>query len=101
MRQNLGNWYSVPSLGVTFITLTSIIWGCALPAAPDGGPRDKEPPVILEASVPHGSVNVRGNEISWRFDEFVVLSSPQQNFTSSPPLPVGTTYELRRSILNS
>ena len=95
MRQNLGNWYSVPSLWVTFITLTGIIWGCALPAAPDGGPRDKEPPVILEASVPHGSVNVRGNEISWRFDEFVVLSSPQQNFISSPPLPVGTTFELR------
>ena len=95
MRQNLGNWYSVPSLGVTFITLTQIIWGCALPAAPDGGPRDKEPPVILETSIPQGSVNVREAEVWWRFDEFVVLSSPQQNFISSPPLPVGTTYELR------
>lgn len=95
MRHNLGNWYSVPSLGVTFITLASIIWGCALPAAPDGGPRDKEPPVILETSIPQGSVNVREAEVWWRFDEFVVLSSPQQNFISSPPLPVGTTYELR------
>ena len=95
MRHNLGNWYCVPSLGVTFITLASIIWGCALPAAPDGGPRDKEPPVILETSIPQGSVNVREAEVWWRFDEFVVLSSPQQNFISSPPLPVGTTYELR------
>ena len=40
-------------------------------------------------------MNVRGAEVWWRFDEFVVLSSPQQNFISSPPLPVGTTYELR------
>ncbi|NDH90400.1 MAG: hypothetical protein EBZ22_05875, partial [Flavobacteriia bacterium] len=72
-----------------------IIWGCALPAAPDGGPRDKDAPVILEASIPNGSVQVSAREATWKFDEFVVLSSPQQNFTSSPPLPTGTTFELR------
>jgi len=95
MRQKPGNWCSVPSLWVTFITLMGIIWGCALPAAPDGGPRDKDAPVILEASIPNGSVQVSAREATWKFDEFVVLSSPQQNFTSSPPLPPGTTFELR------
>ena len=95
MRQKPGNWCSVPSLWVTFITLMGIIWGCALPAAPDGGPRDKDAPVILEASIPNGSVQVSAREATWKFDEFVVLSSPQQNFISSPPLPTGTTYELR------
>jgi uncharacterized protein (DUF2141 family) len=80
---------------VTFFTLMSIIWGCALPTAPDGGPRDKEAPVILEASIPNGSVQVSATEATWKFDEFVVLNAPQQNFTSSPPLSSGTTYELK------
>jgi len=87
--------YSVPSLSSIFLLASLAVGSCALPAAPNGGPRDQTPPIILESSVAMGSVNVRGNEISWRFDEFVVLSSPQQNFFSSPPLPAGTTYELR------
>lgn len=88
-------WFTENSLFGVLITFLGGIGSCALPAAPDGGPRDKEPPIILEASIMQGSVNVRETEVWWRFDEFVVLSSPQQNFVSSPPLPAGTTYELR------
>ena len=95
MRIKRFSWFAEFSLRGSFISFVALTTQCALPAAPDGGPRDKEPPVILEASVLNGSVNIRETEVFWRFDEYVVLSSPQQNFFSSPPLPVGTTYELR------
>ena len=95
MRIKRFSWLAEFSLRGSFISFVALTTQCALPAAPDGGPRDKEPPVILEASVLNGSVNIRETEVFWRFDEYVVLSSPQQNFFSSPPLPVGTTYELR------
>ena len=95
MMKKCCQWFTENSLFGVLITFLGGIGSCALPAAPDGGPRDKEPPIILEASIMQGSVNVRETEVWWRFDEFVVLSSPQQNFVSSPPLPAGTTYELR------
>ena len=83
----------------------SIIWGvcafislivsCALPAAPDGGPRDTTPPKIIFSSVENNSTNVATNELKWTFDEYVVLQSPSRNIFSSPPLPENAKYEIR------
>ncbi|MDG1253167.1 MAG: Ig-like domain-containing protein [Schleiferiaceae bacterium] len=95
MMQKSQFWCSVPSFSSIFLLASLAVGSCALPAAPNGGPRDQKPPDIEEASIRQGSVNVSALEASWKFDEYVVLSSPQQNFVSSPPLPSGTTYELR------
>ena len=78
-----------------FCAFISLIVSCALPAAPDGGPRDTTPPKIIFSSVENNSTNVLTNELKWTFDEYVVLQSPSRNIFSSPPLPENTKYEIR------
>jgi hypothetical protein len=48
--------------------------GCALPAPPDGGPRDEVGPKVLRPSVPMGATSVDAHSLEWTFDEFVVLA---------------------------
>ena len=76
-----------------------MIVSCALPAAPDGGPRDTTPPKIIFSSIENNSTNILTNELKWTFDEYVVLQSPSRNIFSSPPLPENTKYEIRRKSL--
>ena len=78
-----------------FCAFISLIVSCALPAAPDGGPRDTTPPKIIFSSVENNSTNVLTNKLKWTFDEYVVLQSPSRNIFSSPPLPENTKYEIR------
>ncbi len=61
--------------------------GCALPAPPDGGPRDENGPKVLKSSVPMGATAVQVQELEWTFDEYVVLNNPAANLRVSPPLP--------------
>lgn len=99
VMQKRGNWYSGYSLFRLFAWMSVAITGCALPASPDGGPRDQQPPIILTASIRLGSTGIEAEKATWTFDEYVVLASPQQNMLSSPPLPAGTTYELKGKTL--
>ncbi len=78
-----------------FCAFISLIVSCALPAAPDGGPRDTTPPKIIFSSVENNSTSVLTNQLKWTFDEYVVLQSPSRNIFSSPPLPENTKYEIR------
>ena len=82
-----------------FCAFISLIVSCALPAAPDGGPRDTTPPKIIFSSIENNSTNILTNELKWTFDEYVVLQSPSRNIFSSPPLPENTKYEIRRKSL--
>ncbi|CAI8361525.1 MAG: Uncharacterised protein [Owenweeksia sp. TMED14] len=72
-----------------------ILSSCALPAAPDGGPRDTKAPQIISSNISQGSTNVSTSKLIWTFNEYVVLKSPTQNIYSSPPLPGATKYETR------
>ncbi len=79
------------------ITCTSLpmFTSCALPAAPDGGARDTEPPKIIFSSIPQAGTNFQANKLIWTFDEYFVLKSPSQNIYSSPPLPQNSKFETR------
>jgi hypothetical protein len=68
--------------------------GCALPAPPDGGPRDEVGPKVLRPSVPMGATSVDAHSLEWTFDEFVVLNNPAVNLRVSPPLPSEPTVTL-------
>lgn len=61
--------------------------GCALPAPPDGGPRDQEGPKVMKSSIKLGATSVTTQELEWTFDEYVVLNNPAANLRVSPPLP--------------
>ncbi|MEY3712251.1 MAG: hypothetical protein RL104_1034 [Bacteroidota bacterium] len=69
--------------------------GCALPAPPDGGPRDQQGPTVRTSSVPLGATSVQTSSLEWEFDEFVVLNNPGSNLRFSPPLPSEPRFTLR------
>lgn len=71
-----------------FIFFTSfLLWGCASTGSLGGGPKDKQPPKIIE---PESSANFQTNfnerSFELTFDEFVVLRDPIKQIVVSPPL---------------
>lgn len=70
-----------PVIAVLLIIAAS----CANPVAPTGGPKDTEPPQIIQSVPENGSVNFEAREIRIWFDEFIQIKGLQQQFISSPP----------------
>ncbi len=64
--------------------LTSI--GCANRGiGPQGGPKDTIPPVITKMSIPNGTCNFHGKDITIQFDEYIQLDGATDNILISPP----------------
>ena len=91
--------FSIPASVYSFVIAAcaslSFFTYCALPAAPDGGARDTDPPTIISSSISQGSTGVITNKLVWTFNEYIVLKSPSQNIHSSPPLPQNSKFETR------
>lgn len=66
------------------ILLTVFICSCANQLPPSGGDDDKTPPKILSISPKPNTVNFKGNNIKFRFDEYVDRRSFQESFFISP-----------------
>jgi hypothetical protein len=91
---------SVVQRFIVFVNaLTLIVSGCALPTPPDGGPRDTDGPVVLASNVEMGATSVQTNELSWTFNEFVVLNNPGASIRTSPPIPSEPRYSLKGKTL--
>lgn len=81
---NLFKKYTTLLLGwiVFFLALQS----CAnRGSGPQGGPKDKEPPVLISATPENGSTNFNAKNIILEFNELVSVNNPLQNVTFSPP----------------
>ncbi len=72
----------ISALFITFFILA----GCAKISSPSGGPKDVDPPVLVESDPPSGTKNFTGREIIITFDEYVVLDNINEKFMVSPPL---------------
>nr|WP_290427045.1 Ig-like domain-containing protein [Algoriphagus limi] len=59
---------------------------CAKQSSPMGGPRDEDPPVLLEANPVDQSLNVKPSEITITFDEYIKLDNPNKNIIITPRL---------------
>lgn len=59
---------------------------CANPAAPQGGPIDTLPPVVLSIVPENFTINFSSNRITVTFDEYVTLKNLQSQFIVSPPM---------------
>lgn len=59
---------------------------CARQAAPQGGPRDEDPPVLLRSEPPAQSTHFTESSVKLYFDEFIVLDNIREKFVISPPL---------------
>ncbi|MEM6724667.1 MAG: Ig-like domain-containing protein [Bacteroidota bacterium] len=70
-----------------WLSLTFILYQCANPVAPTGGPRDERAPqVVEEKSTPNESVNFKELEIYLTFDEWVELNDAFNQIIVTPPL---------------
>jgi hypothetical protein len=67
-------------------TLFVLICACAKIGKPTGGPRDRTPPVVLEAVPEYGTKNFKGKRLTITFDEYVALDNINEKFMVSPPM---------------
>lgn len=81
------------------LSLTAIVMllalSCAKISAPSGGPKDKEPPVIIKSLPENSSVMFTGKEFTITFDEYVVLDRITEKFMVSPPLATKPEVRLK------
>jgi hypothetical protein len=72
-----------------FIILTAMFFlagACAKVSSPSGGPRDRQPPVVMKCVPENETINFHDKSISITFDEYVVLDNVNEKFMVSPPL---------------
>ncbi|MBK9390564.1 MAG: Ig-like domain-containing protein [Bacteroidetes bacterium] len=58
---------------------------CAKIGRPSGGPRDKEPPVVVETVPPYGGTGYSGYKVEITLNEYVALDNINDNLLVSPP----------------
>ena len=68
------------------IIILILIAGCAKISAPSGGPRDREPPVLVKSVPVNGAKNFKGDEVSITFNEYIDLDKITEKFMVSPPM---------------
>lgn len=57
---------------------------CAKQSSPTGGPRDEDPPVLIESNPKDQSLNIKPEQIKLTFDEFVALENANKGVVITP-----------------
>ena len=70
---------------------SSLLWRCANISAPQGGPKDSLPPMIVSAAPMFNTTNFTGKEIYIGFEEYVQLKDQQKEFFTSPMMKKNPT----------
>ncbi len=68
---------------------------CAQPAAPQGGPRDTIPPILLSVKPANNTTNFDAKEVVFTFNEYIQLKDQQKQILISPPMNAKPTFTLR------
>jgi len=68
---------------------------CAQVGSLTGGKKDKEPPVLLKSTPEKQSLNFKGNKLTFKFDEYFVLSNLNSVFICSPPLDEKPDFKVK------
>ncbi len=69
---------------LTLVFIASLLFGCAVPQKPQGGPRDVNPPKLLKATPANQTHNFSAKSIQLDFDEFFKLTNQYQEINVSP-----------------
>lgn len=69
---------------VYFIAIILIISSCAKQSTPMGGPRDEDPPQLLESNPTDQSTEVKPASIELIFDEYIKLDNPNKGIVITP-----------------
>jgi len=76
-----------------------LIVGCAQQGSPTGGPKDEDPPVVVETNPPNYSRNFDAKKIFISFDEYIVLDNVNQELIVSPPMEEKPEIKLRKKTI--
>ena len=79
------------------LAIMLIAHACATISNPGGGPRDQTPPVLVESSIPNGTVNFDQRAITLTFNEYVQLKNASQDIFTSPPLEENVSFTARKN----
>jgi len=82
-----------------FLIVALIYTGCAQQGSPLGGPKDEDPPVVVETEPANYSTRFTSDKISISFDEYVVLDNVNQELVVSPPMEEKPEIKLRKKTI--
>jgi len=80
-----------------YFWLVLIIFSCANPVPPTGGPKDLDPPILLNTIPENKSLNFNGSEISLEFDEYIKEENLLTQLMITPNLKGNYTYRVNRT----
>jgi len=85
------------ALMVVLVFLMAVLMDCARRGRPEGGPKDEDAPILVNAKPLQFTTNFNSKEIKIYFDEYIKLKDLQKQLIISPPLkyqpiikPLGT-----------
>lgn len=74
------------------LCLAGLLYSCATPVAPQGGPPDRTPPEVSETAPESGTVNYNKREFRFSFSKFIDRASFREALQVEPDL--GINYEV-------
>ncbi|MFC2102476.1 Ig-like domain-containing protein [Bacteroidota bacterium] len=83
------------SITLLLLLLSVLMFHCANPVTPVGGPKDISPPEVVVYDPPNYSTHFSSPGIRITFNEFVSLKSTSTEIFISPPLSEKPTFKLR------
>ena len=72
------------TFNIVFLAIV-LIYSCASPGTPDGGPFDETPPRFIGSSPRPGETSSKAKKISMEFDEIVKIEKAAEKVIISPP----------------
>ncbi|TNE70402.1 hypothetical protein EP331_12245 [bacterium] len=77
------------------LIVSVILFNCANPGMPTGGPADKEPPVLKSTTPENGALNFKERRIRFDFDEYVQQAGFKQAFRIEPSIDVKYNFTFK------
>lgn len=84
---------------IFILLFAAFCFSCAQVGSPSGGPRDEDPPRVLESDPPNYSLRFEEKKIQITFDEYIVLDNVNQELIVSPPMEEQPEVKLRKKTL--
>ncbi|MEN8249085.1 MAG: Ig-like domain-containing domain [Bacteroidota bacterium] len=82
-----------------YILFLFIIWGCANRIQPTGGPKDEDPPLLLESIPKDGQRNFQNQEIQLTFNEFIDVKSIKEQLIITPRIDGEYEYSIKKKTI--
>lgn len=79
--------------------LMLLLYACATPLSPTGGPKDMTPPKVVKSEPKNYSINFKSSVIKMSFNKYIKLNNINSNSIISPPMKDMPDFALKRKTL--